>query len=399
MADFDIQRGSVTVAISSATATITAGVDYTAPASLGSSFIRIVGVSGDPLGDSDSDFNGRSARNRTYINNPSNLLTSITFEREDGGASAGTCELFYEIIEYIGSGGGDHEIIVRHEEVISYTSSEPTTLDSSTFGSVSTAADVVVFLTGNSSSGNARSDGGEGRWTWEYISGSTLARGTRDVSSGFAGEVSIAVVEFTGSAWTVQRIEHTFSLAATTETETITSVGSLSRAFTNSQSRYSTTSNGADGKGFLAYLSATTTMSYYAAVIDSGQVIVTWVISNSQTTTGAMDVERITGSRADNAGGGTDPDSWTESHSTGSALAELSIWGETAESDKTADQYLVNIGFEVASTTVINLKRGRDEGDRDYRFEVVSWPEVIAAGGNPKGPLGHPLFGPLRGPI
>jgi hypothetical protein len=52
--------------------------------------------------------------------------------------------------------------------------------------------------------------------------------------------------------------------------------------------------------------------------------------------------------------------------------------GETGTSDKTNDMHLCGIGFEVNSLTVIDLKRGRDEGDRDYRFEVVAWPEESA---------------------
>lgn len=397
MADFSIQRGSIIID-STTTGTITAGVDYTAPASIGSAFIRIVGLNNNSSGDNTSDFNGQPQRNNHVVSNPSNLLTSIAFIRNLAGTIA--VEVFYEIIEYVGAFGGDHEFIVRHEESIAFTGAGSTTIDSSTFGSVATAADVLVFHTGMHVGEATRSDGGAGRFTWEYVGGSTLARGTR-INLNSSGEASVAVVEFTGSAWAVQRIDHTFTASATNETETITSVGSLARAFTHYQSRYDSTTTGADGLGFEAYLSDTTTLTLNATQIDSGMAVTAWIVNNTQTTTGAMDVERISGSRADNAGGGTDPDSWTEIHSSGASdITTISVLGETGTSDKTVDAHLIAMGFGVNSKTVIDLLRGRDEGNRTYRFEVVSWPEEAVGGAtNPKGPFTHPFFGPFRGPI
>ena len=378
MADFAIQRGSITIS-SATTGTITAGTEYTAPASLGSSFIRIVGLLSNSAGDDASDFSGAPQRNRHTISNPSNLLTSITFERSL--ASTTVVEVFYEIIEYIGSASGDHEFIVRHEENISFNTTG-TTLDSSTFGSVATSGDVVVFQTGSFSADNFRGGGGSGNFSGEYVSGSTLARGTR-VDLSFSGEMSIAVVEFTGSAWTVQRIDHTFTASATAETETITSVGATARAFTHYQSRFSGNTIDTFGLSFEARLSSTTQLTFNAVDIDSGMAVVAWVISNSQTTTGAMDVERITGTRSQNSG--SDPDVWTESHSTAASdLTTVSVFGESGGTTAGGtDTHLGMIGLEATSTTVVTLTSGRDRNALEYWFEVVTWPEVPAATGEP----------------
>lgn len=378
MADFDIQRGISEIANGATSVTITAGTEYTAPAGITSAFIRITGIENNSGGVEDSDFSGQPSRNNTIITNPSNLLTSITFART--ATNNGPLQVYWEVIEYIGAASGDHEFIVRLEEAITFTNATDTTIDSSTF-TPTTAADVVVFATGQRLGlPDARSDSGEGRYTWEYVSGSTLARGTRSNTVN-GGDVSIAVVEFTGSAWTVQRIDHTFSSAATVETETITSVGATSRCFTHSQTRCTTNNNGPDGAGYEAYLTSTTEMSYLADSIDSGQAVVSWVISNSQTGTGALSVERISGSRADNAGGGTDPDTWTEAHATSASTLDIvSIMGETGQTDNTGDSHMIRVCMEPSSLTVINMYRARDEGNRDYRFEVVAWPEESGGG-------------------
>jgi len=372
MADFKIQRSSAEIALNGASVTITAGTEYTAPSSITKSFIRILGLEANTTGNEDGDFAGAADRNATVITNPGNLLTSITFTRV--GASDGPLQVFYEIIEYIGSASGVNEFIVRHEEVIAWDTS--TSIDSSTISGVSTAADVVVFSTGMSIiPSGLRSESGVGRFTWEYIGGSTLARGTSG-NTVKSGNVSIAVVEFTGSDWTVQRIEHAFVSAATIETETITTVGNISQAFTHHQSRYATAANGPDGSGFEAHLSDATTLTYLADSIDSGQTVVSWVVDNA-----GLSVERITGSRASGAGG-SDPDTFTESHSTSaSSLDTVSIMGETGQTDETNDVHKNRMSMVPSSLTVIDLFRARDDGNQDYRFEVVSWPEEAAAAG------------------
>ncbi len=76
--DFKIQRGYTIMNAASATATITAGVDYTAPT--GPAFIRLTNTRLSGMGRT-SGGTQNADDFTTYISNPENLGTSITFER------------------------------------------------------------------------------------------------------------------------------------------------------------------------------------------------------------------------------------------------------------------------------------------------------------------------------
>lgn len=144
MADFKVQRLQLTVQASDDyTYTITAGTDYTAPASADAAFCRItnvlrtgngiIGEAGKPPGDCSFSISGT-------------ITSSLTFTRYDDW-SPDDVHIEIEIIEYIGPSGGDNEFIVRHVEEIALTSSEETA-SSSTVSGVQDDDDVVVFITG-----------------------------------------------------------------------------------------------------------------------------------------------------------------------------------------------------------------------------------------------------------
>ena len=380
MADFNIQRGEVALAAPTATVTITAGTEYTAPASITSAFIRIVGAASQSDGDSDSN-TGATDRNNMRISNPSNLLTSITFTRDDGGDDS--LRVQWEIIEYIGADSGANEFKVLEEGVTTAGTNDTTTDTGVT--APTDDADVVVFLTGSSLAGGARSDYDECAWTSEWVAASNLGRFTR-VTTGHVSIVSFANVEFTGSNWTVARIEHVWGTGedGTQQDETITAVV-LARTFTHWQMR----GNGAGASDELsaeAWLSTATTASWLmnssANDPTSAQVSVGWIIENDQTDGTPAVAARYNGARTTTVAG--DPDQWTETVTTVSALATTSIWGESAATDEseTNDAEHFYTGLRLTGTAEVTLSRGRDTHRRDWRFETYEWPTVAVAGGS-----------------
>jgi hypothetical protein len=374
MTDFAIQRGRATIAAAGTSITITAGTDYTAPASATAAFIRIVGTSSAGTGVQDSDFAGAVGRNAILITNPTNLATSITFERASTG---GEIDIEWEIIEYVGSSGGVNELIVRHVEAIS--ASTATTVDSSSVSGVSDANDIAVFLTsvgGGSTAGRNESD--EILYTSEYISGSTLARLTRGASASRSVSTSLAVVEFTGSNWKVQRISHDYSADATDETETITTtLGSTSKAFVHHQSRIEGAGDGQSSFGQNCWISSTSQLTFNKEDITTAATGVAWVIENTQSSGSVMSVLQYSGTRATNVGG--DPDEFTQTVTTVNALAESSVMGEGSNTTQTSDVHRGMLGFRMTGASTVTMTRGRDVGNRDWRFQVVEWP--TAAGG------------------
>lgn len=375
MADVSVQRGTSTIAASATSVTITAGTDYTAPAAISKAFIRITGVNftGEGIG---TNFAGPPDNWTVYITNPGNLLTSITLSR--GNAYTEATRVSWEIIEYTGSAGGAYEFIVRHEEVLNLSITDKSK-DTGTVSGVSTAADVCVFITSQActDAGSSRGDSEEFLHTSEYISGSTIARVTRGASTNRSSVCTVAVVEFTGSNWLVQRETHTYTSADTNETETIgTTLGAVAQTFIHPQLRVDEANAGPDVGGQQVWISSTTQLTCFVEAVASGtngSEAVIWIIED---TSGDMSVEQISGSRTT----GSEPDSWTETISS-VTLADASIMGECGTQDGGAgqDSYQVAVGMEITAATTLTLYRGDTSKDRQYRVEIVQWP--TSAGG------------------
>lgn len=375
VADFKVQRGTVTIGAGATTATITAGSEYTAPASTAKAFIRIVSHHGFTNGDSLSDTTGIPGRNTAYVSNPSNLLTSITFSRTDTNTVNSTA-IEWEIIEYIGAASGANEFIVRDVGAVA-AGTGATSIAGTTSVTHSDAADIAVFVTGVGVINGARGESGPSSWTASFNTTTDGAEFTRDLTQGRAGNVSYAVVEFTGSNWAVQRVEHSQS-AAGSETETITSVGDVSRAFIHVQHATNTV-NGPRQMGYEVHLSSTTQLTFDVDVQSGARRFVAWVVSNSQTGTGAMSVARYSGTRAANTG--SDPDSFTQAITSVSDVEQASIMGECANNGTaTTDSHYSMLGFRLTAVDTVTMTRGRNANSRDYRFEVVQWPSTVSGG-------------------
>ncbi len=146
--------------------------------------------------------------------------TTVLFERYVGGKNE-DISFSWEVIE-LPSSGNDQAIVRMHQEISMVNG--VATLDTAVLG-VSVIADCVPIICGARGRQTAGSvlDRLSVSAQIVDVAGAQI-RLTRGDSSGDI-KVSVAVVEFVGSNWTVQQnISHTPSVADTVETETVTAV-------------------------------------------------------------------------------------------------------------------------------------------------------------------------------
>jgi len=374
MADFKVQRGQASLADTVTSVTITAGTDYTAPSAITKAFIRITSVAQFTDGKSVA-FGGQADHQTVTIDNPGNLVTSITFTRSDGSDSI---NFQWEIIEYVGSAGGVNEFKVLGQEVLSLTGTA-TTADSSAW-TPADDNDVVAFVTAqrNDDTSSGRGDGSPANFTSEWVAASNLIRITRS-NTDRTGQASICAVEFTGTNWKVQRVTHSFSAQATDETETITTVSAITEVFTHIQHR-SSEINTASQLGFRAWVNSTTQATFHTDNVGTSHDAVMWIMENS-----GLSVEQKSGTWSSSA---TDPDTLDVSVTTVSALSETALAGvgATIGNSSEGDLHQLMMGARMTSTSNVRLSRGISDRQRVYRFEVVQFPSaaVVAAVDSPR---------------
>jgi len=142
------------------------------------------------------------------VQNPSNIGTSITFERT---GTANDNRVTWEILQYIGSSGGDNEMIVQAVDTATCSDTTSYCDGATIYDTISDSDKVVVFITGQKAVDTGRGDWHESLFTAELISlgdGDYKSRFTRGKSVSSNDGVSYAVIEFTGANWAdVQRIE------------------------------------------------------------------------------------------------------------------------------------------------------------------------------------------------
>lgn len=367
--DFEIQRGTVTIAGTSAT--ITAGVDYTAPSASTSAFIRITNSHHTGAGDNSLGGTQNADDVTAYILNPSDIMTSVTFQRPSTAIS--NTRVSWEIVEFIGAPGSDNEMIVRGQGTVDYTTTS-LTATTSVVSNIIDDADVVAFITGVGSPDTGTADYNTMQSTSAWLSSTDQATFTRGEASGDATVVSYAIVEFTGPNWIVQRSEHTYANAGTTETEAITAVNSLSRTMLHVQKRVGTALPGMDEFGHEVWLSS---IGYVSYILESGattpteQTSVAWIIENTQITSGAMDVVYSNG----NTTGGAEP--LTLSVEIGKILVDLtnaSIFVNTRSAGTGTTYPRPIAGATIASSTHYELWRSDTGTNLSYRTIIVEWP-------------------------
>lgn len=369
--DFEIQRNFFTIATSSTSTTLTAGVDYVAPSASTSAFIRITNIAHTGAGHNNGTAGAQNATNTTvYIVNPSNIMNSVTFART--GVTNNT-RVSWEIIEFIGTPGSDNEMIVRSQSFIQYATAS-TSATTSTIAGIVDDADVVVFITGQQNNDIASTNYDSGLSTSAWATTSDRAYFWRGSSGTDANRISYAVVEFKGPNWFVQRASHTYTAAGITETENITAVGSLSKTFIHTQKRNNTGLNGTDEFGAEVWLSSIGVASFVlqtGATTPSGQTSVAWIIENTQSSSGAMNVLRGSGST------NVTPAPLTISVSIGATLSDItnsSIFLNARSSVAGTTFPRAQAGVRIASTTHYEIWRSNTGSTLTYRTEIVEWP-------------------------
>lgn len=365
--DFKVQRGVST--ITGNNLTIIAGVDYEAPSSSSSAFIRITNTGHTGASRDSGGGTSNSDDTTVYITNPENITSNITFQRGTGAVS--NTRVSWEIVEYKGVAGGENEIIVRRHVPISYISAN-TAVSGTAVSSVVDDADVAVFITGQFNPNTAAASYHLGASTAAWNAGTNQAVLTRG-AGGNVSIASVAVVEFTGSNWKVQRVEHTYSLAGTTQTEVITAVNSLSRTFIHVQKRLPSSSHA--NFGHEVWLSGVGQVSFLldaAAVTPASHRSVAWVIENTQTLGTPMDVTRSNGTFTNT---GAAPQS--NNLSIGKTLSDISIASlfVNNRSDTITNTWPEPIlGARLISNSQYELWRSDTGANIAYRTEVVEWP-------------------------
>lgn len=389
MADFKVQRGSVTIADANTVHTaLVAGTDYDAP--IGEAFVRITGIASGTDGTQHGDFSGSVSNSYVYITDPTNLSTNLQFQRDN---TQGAVDIQYEIIEYIGAASGANEFKVRYFNNLDMAGNVDLTVDTGTIATIVDKNDVCPIICAQGPSDGA------GAWSRTLLNALLaeatvvdtagdisveLARGANGGSTVIDARYSLAVIEFTGSNWTVEKVRHTYTSGNTNETETLTNtLGATSRGFISGvYGRFSGVNTDMQSISDSVYISSTTQLTFNRSELDGlYDTVDAWVVSNSATGDGAMNVStRVTnGTRLTNAGGGVDPDIWNETVTTLTApLSETSVMGISGgvTTNGTQDSHMILIGMRLTSTTNLRLSRGRDFRNRKYTYEIVEWPDA-----------------------
>ena len=364
--DFRIQRGQAT--ITGTSVTINAGTDYTAPEAANRAFIRITNThhtgAGNTTGGGSQDVEEVTA----YISNPENLANSITFTRN---RALNDTYIDWEIIEFIGRSNTDNEIIVRGADTVTLNSNQ-TNVTGSALTGVEDDADVVVFITGvrGNDTGN---DFYATQVTSDWLSATKQPTLTREATGNSVTLVSYAVVEFVGENWHIQRAEHTYTAAGTTETENIDSVTSINQTFIHAQKRVGANAT-VINHGHEVYLSSIGRVSFAlptGASTDITHTSVAWVIANTQTGTGAMRVERQNGSTRN----GSEPLALAVAISdTLEDVSNSSIFGNSSALGSNTAHPRSVAGLRILSDSSYQLWRSDTGVDLFYRTELVQWP-------------------------
>ena len=387
-ADFRIQRGTSIIPAGFTTTTATEGVGNDFMMCQGDCFIKFVSSRNSGMGRTTGGENQNHDEFTAYISDITGLTTqggTITFERNDptGGRNN---RVTWEIWEYIGEPDGDNEMKILDAGVCNFPGGAgisecrgPVIL-----GGATDDSDVVVFVTGLGNPDATNNNPQRCMITSSWDSGTDEPVFTRTETNTNVCDVSYAVVEWTGSNWAVQRIQHTFD-GTTPDPETITSVGEISRAFFHTQQRNNPggTLDDAEHLGSEVELINPTTIEYRLPQSTTGwgsdMIAVTWVISNAETDNGErMIVNHYNPS--ERTGGGQE-DNWritlTPSITytfNGTAITGMS--GQNSETASNAPQ-----GFLVAklkNSTQVDFWRGEPNDDDEYTFQVTELPRIFS---------------------
>jgi len=385
-ADFRIQRGISIIPAGSFTTTITEGIGNDFMMCQGECFIKLVSSRNTGMGRTSGGEQQDHDEIEVYISDDSGLTTSggtVTFQRNANPGGNENNRVLWEIWEYIGDAGGDNEMTVLDTGVCTFTSGggDFTCNGATILGGATDDNDVEVFVTGRGNPDVTNDQVQRCLVTSSWDSGNNWPVFTRSEASN-ACDVSYAVIEWTGSNWAVQRITHDFTGAAF-QTETITSVGEISRAFFHTQQRNADGGccNDARAAGSEVELINPTTIEYRLPESTAGwsgnMDAVTWVISNAEIDNGEyMVVNHYSDRRLDS---GSEEENWQFTitpltyYTNGTTISGLS-----GQSDQGGTSY--PNGYLVArltDSTTVDFWRAETGQEDSYTFQVTEFPRII----------------------
>jgi len=383
LADFKTQNGTAVFGAVSLTDTIQEGVDF--DACTGDCFIKLTNTRHSGTGRTAAGGNHDSDAWTIYFSDLTGLTTgggTIEVTRHSTFCTGTTdCDnrWTWQIIEYIGDQLGHNRMDVLDQDICTFGASLTCTGAAVT---PTNTDDVAIIITGMGNPDTNRSNNDRCLVT-ASLDSSDQPVFTRKGGTTINCDISYAVVEFSGSNWNVQRISHIGQVADLT-TETMSDVGSLSRAFIFDVQQRNADNGGTDGLneiGEEVWLSGTTEISFNHPWItggwDSDMDEVVWVVSNSETTSGkSMIVQRQQPiDQRDLLG--AEEEAWSVSITPFIYNAnETAIFGLTTHVDGDGSAFPRGSVSAIIDGDNSEIDFWQSDGDQeqDYAFEVVEFP-------------------------
>jgi hypothetical protein len=370
MSDIKIQRGVVDFGASADSATAT----ISAVGSLGKAFARITGVQHNSGGLAAGDSTGGAKNNDDM--GMTCLLTAtdtVTFTRLAAGQNS-DYRVYFEVWEYVGSAGGANEFLVRYHNNVSMASG--TGQVDQDVSDIATLGDCVPFVCGITNE-NISANWHAALVTLTMVSGTpNKVRLDRNNTSN-ANVVSVAVVEFTGSAWTVQQnVSHAVS-AATTQTETITDVTDWATAFIVGSFRADAANDDDIGNNF--WRGATTTAIKFRSLSGGGDFVV-HVVKHAD-----LDVEHldsIDGGGTDHPAGSASPQTVNTTVTTLSDTAAAALIGSTQSAQTANRGPRPNWQYRLTSTSNAEWWVARHDDADEWALQVLDFSGVASSSGS-----------------
>ena len=191
---------------------------------------------------------------------------------------------------------------------------------------------------------------------------------------------ALAVVEFTGSNWTVQEIDHTWSAAGTNEVEVITSVGDWESAFIVSSMRMPVGQVDDREVGWNVWPDAANPDQVFfrlrATHSDpTNATSVAYVARNPYMKVGHYD--SITGSAPDLPAGAASPQVETVDVEVVEDLANTAVIA-TADTFGASPNYPRGFwNYRMLTETTIEFRRGRHNALSDFAAQVIQFPKLL----------------------
>lgn len=371
MGDIKVQRGVTVFGASadSTTATITA-VGSTTKA-----FVRVTNVCRASGGDDAGITTNRNVDD-LGINIALTNTTTVTISRLAAGVNA-DMRIAWEVWEYTGSGGGANEFIVRYANDITYTAGSAN-VDTAVSG-ITTLSKCVPFIAGQTAATGGSSVWDRASCTAEMVNVSGNKVRLVKAATSTTATVSVVVVEFTGSNWSVQSKTHSFSASGSTETETITAVSAWSKAFITYSFRNSPA--GTDETTCNVWPGSTTSSVRFrmtsGATVTSAVCIV-HVVAHSDLSVEHLD--SITGGKSSHAAGSSSPQAIDETITTLSDTSAAGVIASHVADDSAATYPRSFWNFRIKSTTAVEFWRARHGASGNWALQVINFSSVGASG-------------------